>query len=88
MNTSETGLTNCLFLFEINKISIIVKRRFCSFILRSVIILSQGYHIFLLITKMIINYKGFDKKNQIYIEFNQGSLFDINNIYIIVNRRF
>ena len=42
---------------------------------------------FLLITKMIINYNGLTKKNQISIHFKQGSIFDINNIYIIVRRR-
>ena len=33
--------------FDINIIDIIVKRRFCSFILCSVIILTQGYYLFL-----------------------------------------
>ena len=45
----------CLFLIDINKIGIIVKRRFFSFNTRSAIILTPGYHIFLLITKMIIS---------------------------------
>ena len=46
---------NCLFLIDFNKIGIIVMRRFFSFIIRSVIILNQGYNIFLLIRKMITN---------------------------------
>ena len=50
----KQGSQNCLFSIDINKISIIVKSRFYSFILRSVIILTQGYHIFLLIRKIII----------------------------------
>ena len=83
MYTSETGLANCLFLIDINQIGIIVKRRFCSFILLSVVILTQGYHIFLLITKMIINYNYLTKK----IQFNQGTLFEINNININIKRR-
>ena len=54
MYKSETGSQNCFVLIDIDKIGIIVKRRFYSFILRSAIILTQGYHLFLLITKMII----------------------------------
>ena len=36
---------------------------------------------------MIINYNDFTQKMQKYVQFNQGSLFDINYIYIIVRRK-
>ena len=64
-----------LFYSDINKIGIIVKRRFCSLILYSVKILTQGYHIFLLITKMIINYNYITLKKK---EINKNRYWPVN----------
>ena len=89
MYTSETGLAKLCFLIKFNKIGIIVKRRSCSFIIRSIIIFIEGYHIFLLIRKMIsnkllrFNFCVCDGTSQfISIYFIQCALLWTLNLYI------